>query len=135
MAIRNGPEVQSALLRLSAQMPPELLDEFVTLANAPAPLAAYRISQFLYLHRSEVPLSAIEVGRDMLQFVTFDYQWSGFVETGMAQIPYMEKALGNPEYSDLDEADAPHVHPPSGVSVPDAPEDSPAEPAPEEPPA
>ena len=128
MPIHNNNEVQTALFQLPAQFPAELQEEFIELASAPIPKAAFQVSQLIYYHRSDLTEPVIQTGRDLLQYLVMDYQWAGFGELGQSQMDYMDKELGVEAFSDL--VDAPDISPNSGVKVPEEP--APEEPAPEE---
>ena len=116
MIIRTNPEVQMAIMGVQSEIPSELLEEFMTLAAAPTPKAAYQISQLLYLHRADLPAATVEVGAALIRFLVHDYQWSGFSEIGMAQLDYMQKALGVEDFQSLDDDDAPGLADGSGVT-------------------
>lgn len=115
--IKTIQETQNALFDLAPFVPSNLRDEFREMAMAPIPKAAYQISQLIYHHRADLSVEAIKIGRELIQFVAFELGWAGFPALGQQQLKYMDKALGEQGFDDLEEAEAPAADPYAGVRI------------------
>lgn len=127
MTLTNNVEAQALLATSFSLVPTGLQQEYFALASAPIPKACFQVSQFIYFHRADFSDPLLEAGRDLLEYCTYVGQWNGLPNgLGAEQLNYLDKELGVESMQELDDVEAPDVHPQSGVTIPESvPEEEP----------